>query len=307
MQFELKRLPDYSDEALIKEILRVAGLIHNTTISRTEFRKHSRVHPSTIEKRFGTWEKAMGVAGLSDRFDSSNKAISKEEIIVELQKISSQLGVKSFSREQFNANALFKDSVIRRVFGTWRKAMEAAGLSANRLGQRYTDEECFENLFQVWTHYGRPPQHREMSLPPSFVGPKAYVLRWGTWNKALFAFVQRVNEDLTPEHLPGPETSQQDDTEKRQEPRNSERDHRDIKLGLRYTVLVRDRFRCVLCGASPATSLDCRLHVDHITPFSRGGKTEIMNLRTLCSSCNLGKGARTEENAEQLREPDAVI
>ena len=98
MQFELKRLPDYSDEALISEILRVAELVHHTTISCTEFRKHSRVHPSTIAKRFGSWGQAMSAAGLSDRFDSSNKAVSKEDIIAELQKVSKQLGVQSFSR-----------------------------------------------------------------------------------------------------------------------------------------------------------------------------------------------------------------
>jgi len=51
----------------------------------------------------------------------------------------------------------------------------------------YTDEECFENILTVWTHYGRPPMYKEMRLPPSRVGPKAY-LRWGTWLKALEAF-----------------------------------------------------------------------------------------------------------------------
>ena len=61
---------------------------------------------------------------------------------------------------------------------------------------------------------------------------------------------------------------------------------------LRYDVMKRDNFRCVLCGASAQDGV--RLHVDHIFPVSRGGKTEMSNLRTLCERCNMGKGAKIE-------------
>lgn len=56
---------------------------------------------------------------------------------------------------------------------------------------------------------------------------------------------------------------------------------------LRYEILQRDRFRCVLCGCSAEDGVT--LHVDHIQPVSKGGKTTRDNLRTLCESCNLGK------------------
>lgn len=81
-------------------------------------------------------------------------------------------------------------------------------------------------------------------------------------------------------------------------------DKREIKLGLRYTVLKRDSFRCVICGRSPATHLGVVLHVDHIIPWSGDGKTILDNLRSLCQECNLGKGSKREE-AEQMvnREP----
>ncbi len=58
---------------------------------------------------------------------------------------------------------------------------------------------------------------------------------------------------------------------------------------LRYQVLERDNFRCVRCGASAADGV--KLHVDHIIPVSRGGKTVMSNLQTLCETCNLGKGS----------------
>jgi 5-methylcytosine-specific restriction endonuclease McrA len=33
-------------------------------------------------------------------------------------------------------------------------------------------------------------------------------------------------------------------------------------------------------------------HIDHITPFSKGGLTILKNLQALCSPCNLSKGNR---------------
>lgn len=61
---------------------------------------------------------------------------------------------------------------------------------------------------------------------------------------------------------------------------------------MRYNVLKRDGFRCQICGASQEDGVT--LHVDHIVPVSKGGKTEMKNLRTLCSRCNLGKSNKIE-------------
>ena len=60
-----------------------------------------------------------------------------------------------------------------------------------------------------------------------------------------------------------------------------------LNASLRYDVMQRDGFKCKLCGASAANG--AVLHVDHIVPVSKGGKTEMSNLRTLCDMCNLGK------------------
>lgn len=57
---------------------------------------------------------------------------------------------------------------------------------------------------------------------------------------------------------------------------------------LRYQILNRDHYRCVVCGRS-AKEDGVKLHVDHIIPVSKGGKTIPENLQTLCEDCNLGK------------------
>jgi len=73
---------------------------------------------------------------------------------------------------------------------------------------------------------------------------------------------------------------------------NSLEEMRDIKMGFRFRVLYRDRFKCVLCGDHPARNMECILHVDHVIPWSKGGKTLEENLRTLCATCNVGRGNR---------------
>lgn len=58
---------------------------------------------------------------------------------------------------------------------------------------------------------------------------------------------------------------------------------------LRFEVFKRDRFTCQYCGAMAP---DVVLHIDHVSPVSKGGQNDILNLITACLECNSGKGAR---------------
>lgn len=305
MQFELDRLTEYTAEALLNELARVAALLQGQALTKSAFDNHSRVSASTIQKRFGGWFEALEKAGLASRYvgmvvsekqrQQPSRRMSDEQLLSELVRVSDKLGKKSFTREEFNDHSEATYTVIRSRFGGWKHALERAGLSVSNSGRRYTDDECFENLLNVWTKFGRAPKHAEMADAPSVVGPKAYVGRWGTWNKAIHAFVDRVNSDSDLESIAAPdvEVEVEDNKLGAQDAKvKPPEDVRAIRLGLRYNVLKRDNFRCVICGASPATSLECKLHIDHFVPWSRGGKTVLENLRTLCEPCNLGKGAK---------------
>ena len=59
-----------------------------------------------------------------------------------------------------------------------------------------------------------------------------------------------------------------------------------IPESLRNEIFERDGNKCTVCGS------DNHLQVDHVVPFSRGGKTTKDNMQTLCKSCNLTKRAR---------------
>ena len=53
---------------------------------------------------------------------------------------------------------------------------------------------------------------------------------------------------------------------------------------IRFQIYERDGYRCRKCGSTE------NLEIDHIYPISKGGKTELSNLQTLCRNCNLKKG-----------------
>jgi len=63
-------------------------------------------------------------------------------------------------------------------------------------------------------------------------------------------------------------------------------DDTPVSDSLRYRVLKEGKGRCALCGA---TKNERPLHVDHINPRKRKGKTEYENLQVLCSKCNCAK------------------
>ena len=65
-----------------------------------------------------------------------------------------------------------------------------------------------------------------------------------------------------------------------------------VTNSVRYQVMKRDHFKCVLCGRRAEDGVI--LEIDHIIPVSKGGTSDLSNLRTLCKECNRGKGAKIE-------------
>lgn len=67
-----------------------------------------------------------------------------------------------------------------------------------------------------------------------------------------------------------------------------------MPLRLRYAVLERDGFKCVLCGSKDL------LEIDHIKPVAFGGTDEIINLQVLCYACNQGKRLHKGEHTRTV-------
>lgn len=55
-----------------------------------------------------------------------------------------------------------------------------------------------------------------------------------------------------------------------------------LSTKIRFNVMTRDKFRCTLCGNSPATGSTLEIH------HKNGTSSDLDNLQTLCFSCHRG-------------------
>ena len=203
--------------------------------------------------------------------------VSDDELIEDLKRVSDSQGITAVTQKAYEEHGKYNPSTIIRRFDTWNKALSKAGLTlSNELS--LSDEKLFENILTLWQHYGRQPRRAELAKPPSTISQSPYNRRFSTWTSALQEFVNYANQA----DIDSVESSTTPSKEKR-------KTGRDPSIRLRYKVLQRDSFKCCSCGSSPATNQEVVLHVDHVTPWSKGGDTTLENLQTLCSTCNLGK------------------
>ncbi|RLB49922.1 MAG: HNH endonuclease [Deltaproteobacteria bacterium] len=213
----------------------------------------------------------------------SGQPVADVELIADLKRVAEQTGRPTVGQKEYRRLGKYDDSTATRRFGSWNSALVAAGLELSN-SPGLTDDQLFENLLRLWSHYGRQPRRSELAVAPSTISQSPYLRRFGSWGSALKRFVEFADTDesaVTPSH--------------RSSARAARRTPRDPDLRLRFRVLQRDRFTCRSCGSSPAKSMGVELHVDHIDPWSKGGETVIGNLQTLCDRCNLGKGNMTDE------------
>lgn len=219
----------------------------------------------------------------------SLRGASDQELLEELSRCAQALGKRTVTIAESEQLGRCHPSTIQRRFGSWFKALEAAGLEPSRSKIGITDDELFENVRDVWIELGRQPRYSELVAPHSKYSAGTYENRFGSWRNALKEFISWVNSDADTVESPKAEVEVEESCSGSQ-PKAKRRTRREISDRQRFRVLVRDGFRCMSCGASPLVTPGVQLHVDHIVPWSKGGETVDENLQAKCQQCNLGKG-----------------
>jgi len=314
--FELE--PDkknISDEELITDLKQIASQLKTDSLTQREYKNHGKFGVSIFWYRFGSWSRALAKAGLKSSRSRSRISIKDIELIADLKRVSFELKNDSVTRGEYNKHGKFHSATFEDRFGSWIKAKEKAGLK-RREHPSISDEEYFKNLEEVWIKLSRQPHFSDMKIPFSKYSGSGYVSNFGTWRKALERFIEYINKEegtttkddnsikeKKPSQAPiivypykeivcesVDKTPLARRTKSSQEPKNKHRTKREVNDRLRFRIMRRDNFKCQCCGRSPALDPKIILHVDHITPWSKGGETTFENLRTLCSNCNIGKG-----------------
>jgi hypothetical protein len=219
--------------------------------------------------------------------------ISRTEMVSELKRVAEIYNFVEFTRRDFEKVAkTCKATVIINEFGTWLDALNSLNLELKpkEVIDRniISKKELFEELERVWKISGHRPSKTQWDISKSKYSYSTYKNRFGGWANACLQFIEYkkgktvIVEDAKPKNF---DDSFIDEIDTR-----NQEVKRWIPSKLRVIVLKRDNYCCVLCGGSPAIKQGVNLHIDHIFPYSKGGKTVLENLRTLCAECNWGKG-----------------
>jgi len=296
MKYELD--PDNrncEDEVLLDDLRRVAARLSKPSLTKDDYDEHGRFCAATMRKRFGSWNKALELSGLSV---TKRVNIPRHELLGDLKRVAQALRTETISVESYNSCGRFSEATIARAFGSWVKALAAAELCVSSAYRpKVTDDELLSNMAIVWEKVGRQPQKKDFRPPYSHFSANAYVRRYGSWRNALESFVVVANAVGTGSEAGspvGPSPMEPVSHIKKQTPR-------DPGWRLRFLVMRRDRFTCQTCGRTPALDPGVILHVDHVVPWDNGGETTVENLQTLCRECNIGKGDLSMENERGSR------
>ena len=217
--------------------------------------------------------------------------LSDEEIIGELKDVAEHYGFVKFTRHEFDKVAKnCKGTAVLSRFGSWEEALAKTGLELSerpKLSRHFISEnELMVEMARVFEIIGHRPSKAEWEAVKPKISYTTYKTRYKGWVNAWRHFFENFKGiDLESE-----ESNESIGNAEATPLKIQTEEKRTIPLKLRLKVLQRDNFKCVYCGASPATDPNIQLHIDHIVPFSKGGKSEPSNLQTLCQNCNWGKG-----------------
>ena len=208
-----------------------------------------------------------------------------ELILADIKAVLKQSGERTITKKYYDTAGKYGLTTIATRFGSWNNALSQAGLELNKTVT--TKQELFYNLWAVWAVLGRQPVWRELHLPLSKYGIKPYLRVFGKWMTAINEFVAWSKEH---KKMAGANGGYEGI-------KKLHMTSREVPLKLRHLVMRQDKYRCRLCGASPANGRTDALQIDHIKPWALGGETVIDNLQTLCEECNSGKGGLYLEEA----------
>lgn len=285
MKYELE--PDNrncTDEELLADLRAIANHLGSQSLTKEDYDIHGRFCSATMQKKFGSWNKALELSGL---LVEKRMNIPSHELISDLKRVAKEIQSQSVTREQYRTHGRFGSGTISHNFGSWAEALKNAGLKPTGWKPRATEEDLFENMAHVWEYVGRQPKQKDFHPPVSRYSETTYVNFYGSWRAALEAFVLAANtaDEGTPQR--------QNKLEQTDLPtsfiRHKNKTNRTPSWRLRFLVMRNDNFACRLCGASPAKDPTVSLHIDHIIPWSGGGETILPNLQTCCEKCNIGK------------------
>lgn len=123
MEFKLElNKRNNSDEELIEDLVRVAKSINKNTVTIAEYEEYGKFHPSTLQRRFGSWFKVLKKAGLEKSRSAIN--IPEEELFKNIEDVWIKLGRQPKYAEMKSPLSKYSAGTYDKRFGTWGNGLQ---------------------------------------------------------------------------------------------------------------------------------------------------------------------------------------
>ena len=174
------------------------------------------------------------------------------DFIQDIKNVAQKINKDTVTISEYQQFGKYHSSTITNRFGSWFIVLEKAGLKPSATKANVSDEELFNNIRNVWINLARQPRRDDLKKPVSKFYERPYYRRFGTWRKALEAFIEYINYPETEEVK-----SKNNETINKSHSNNEKpkrRTKKDISEMLRFSILMRYGFRCKSCGSRPLNS-----------------------------------------------------
>ena len=197
---DILRMVNYSDEELIEQIRAMAKKLGRTPTRREYDNNPETASTTTIATRFGSWNKALALAGLNANYEWV--AYSKEELIEQVQKMAEELG-RTPTIDEFRKNPNTGSNYqVLKFFAEWNDFIRAAGL---KVSFNYSKEDLIKQVREYAAELGRTPTSDEFKSCPNTASTGVVKELFGSWNAFLeeagLTVIRKTGQHFTKEEL----------------------------------------------------------------------------------------------------------
>lgn len=140
---------------------------------------------TTFRSRFGSWNKALGKAGIS----LNQKKYTDDQLINDLVNFYKENGRSPSESDYYTRQPSI--STYRYHFGTWSNALKKAELNSNKIN--YTKEFLIDELQRFYKENNRVPIYNDFTNNPLYPSFSVYSRKFNSWNDALKLAGLKVN------------------------------------------------------------------------------------------------------------------
>lgn len=169
-----------SEEELIEELQRLADEIGKKPTA-SQMNDHGKYWRSTYRSEFGSWNNALEAAGFESETIGSN--ITDEALVQEIERVAKKLGeAPGFS--DMEELGKYDPTTYDRHFGSWNKALKAAGFEPNTRGSSISEEELLNEIVRLSEELEKPPSARDMDTEGKY-SSATYQRQFESWSAAV--------------------------------------------------------------------------------------------------------------------------